>query len=289
MRSNKQWNKFSTTLILVLLVHAVILLPQWDSSNSGSVQEDQAQPRVIKIRNLGIEKAHRPGTFFSYSDSPNSNKIKDRPYMDRVKEGLDQIEMRNPGEGGQANKKLDLSQLDIRPKLGKGELKRITAMKALKLQGETLRNFVKGPRNQYMKSQNKIQTLKNSQVAVLLDVPEGVELDELNELEEKFYSFQKRMALTYVNSFFDKLSDFEFKNPQLQFPMTKAPTTLTARVTFDHNGNIQQIKMVKWTQIDKLQDFFVNVLDGIESLPNPPSELVKNKKSFNVYYTLNLN
>jgi hypothetical protein len=284
-QSKLPWERY---LLLTLLLHFTFLT--WKVSQPIDAKQAVNSPHSnpLKLRVLGLKDGKPGQAFFSYSESELARKVEKTPYMNRVKSGIDQMEMRVEGKDGQNSKPLDLSQIDFNPKLNDGDLKRMSAVKAIQLRGEEIRNFVKGNQNRYMRSQNITPTLKNSQVAIMLDVPEGIEFDELNELEEMFYSFQKRLALTYVNSFYDNLSDFQMKNPHKHFPMTNEKLTLTARVTFDHYGNIQQIKAVKWSEQKDLQDFFIKVIDKIESVPNPPKDLVKTG-TFNVYYTLNLN
>jgi hypothetical protein len=279
------WERY---LLIALIIHATLLSWKVSEDISQKPEELSQLNNPLKLRVLGIKDGKPGQAFFSYSDSEQARKVEKTPYMDRVKSGIDQMEMRVEGKNGQNAKQLDLSQIDFNPKLSQGDLKRVSAVKSIQLRGEEIRNFLKGNQNHYMRSQNVTPTIKNSQVAIMLDVPEGIEFDELNELEEMFYSFQKRLALSYVNSFYDNLSDFQLKNPHKNFPMTNEKLTLTARVTFDHFGNIQQIKAVKWSEQKDLQDFFLKVIDRIESVPNPPKDLVKSG-TFNVYYTLNLN
>jgi len=279
------WERY---LLITLLIHTYFLYWKVGGNISNRPEQQQAQNNPLKLRVLGIKDGKPNQAFFSYSDSEHTRKLDKTPYIDRVKSGIDQMEMRVEGKDGQSSKPLDLSQIDFNPKLSRGELKRMSAVKAIQLRGEEIRSFLKGNQNRYMRSQNVTPTIKNSQVAIMLDVPEGIEFDQLNELEEMFYSFQKRLALSYVNSFYDNLSDFQLKNPHKNFPMTNEKLTLTARVTFDHYGNIQQIKAVKWSDQKDLQDFFIKVIDQIESVPNPPKDLVQ-AGTFSVYYTLNLN
>jgi hypothetical protein len=49
--------------------------------------------------------------------------------------------------------------------------------------------------------------------------------------------------------------------------------------------NVVKIKMIKWSQTQKLQDFFLEVIKDMNSLPNPPKVIVKNGE-FHVYYSL---
>jgi ubiquitin-protein ligase len=124
---------------------------------------------------------------------------------------------------------------------------------------------------------------KTRDVDIQMVVPEGVKLDELNKLELMLYSFQKRSALKYINTLFKEINDFERKNPHLKFPFTKGDQKLYGKVVYDKNGNVVQIKMLKWSDVQKLQNLFLNVLKGMNSLPNPPEPLVKNDK-FEIIY-----
>ncbi len=127
-----------------------------------------------------------------------------------------------------------------------------------------------------------------SNVLVELEVPKGVPEDELNKYELVFYSFRKRTAINYVNSFYNELTDFSSSNPHLRFPMTQEQESMTGRITYDREGNVVRIRMLKWTNKEKLQDFFLHVLKNMNNLPNPPEVIIKDGQ-FHVYYSLTVN
>lgn len=127
---------------------------------------------------------------------------------------------------------------------------------------------------------------QNSDITVDVDLPEGVELDDLNEEELKFYSFHQRTLLQYYGTFVQKLRDFEVEKPHLHFPMTKKRQVLRGRITFDREGNIQRIKMLNWSEQEELQDFFISMLKRLEKVPNPPEMLIKNRNQFSITYGL---
>lgn len=135
------------------------------------------------------------------------------------------------------------------------------------------------------------QLAKLDQTDVLFDlvIPKGVPEDELNKHELVFYSFRKRTALAYVNSFQKQLNIFENKNPHLNFPLTSDPETIAGKITYDKNGDILKIETLEFTQITKLQDFFMNVLQDMSSLPNPPKEIINDSKEFVVNFVLEVN
>ena len=132
-------------------------------------------------------------------------------------------------------------------------------------------------------------SLSNSDVMVNLEVPEGVDPDELNKYELMFYGFQRRTAMNYVNSFYKRLDKFQAENPHIQFPMTETKQTMTGRLTYDREGNIKQIKMVRWSNVERLQDFFEQVLKDMDTLHNPPQALWDKTGEFSIFFSLVIN
>ncbi|MBY0517654.1 MAG: hypothetical protein K2P81_12130 [Bacteriovoracaceae bacterium] len=131
-------------------------------------------------------------------------------------------------------------------------------------------------------------TLSKSLMNMQVEVPEGVAMDELNEFELMFYGFQKRMMEKYVNSIMLNVRDYE-KKYSLQMLMPEGKHVMTGRVTFDSDGNIKQIKMLRWTQADKLQAMFEDILKSMLTLPNPPKILRNRDGEFVVFYTFTVN
>lgn len=131
--------------------------------------------------------------------------------------------------------------------------------------------------------------LSSKRVALNFEVPNGKNADELNDSQLKLYGFLRRGAIKYVNSISSEIKDFELKNPHLQFPLVETKQTLTGRLVYDNQGNLKQIKMVRWSNNDKLQGFFENVLKRLENLQNPPKELWAESGEFTVFVTLQIN
>jgi hypothetical protein len=158
---------------------------------------------------------------------------------------------------------------------------------ALSLNNESVKSFMQNTPNAGS-SGEYARAFGKSNVLVELEVPQGVPEDELNKYELVFYSFRKRTAINYVNSFYNELTDFSTSNPHLRFPMTEEQESMTGRITYDRSGNVVRIRMLKWTNKDKLQDFFLHVLKNMNNLPNPP-EVIINDVDFHVYYSLSVN
>lgn len=178
----------------------------------------------------------------------------------------------------------DLAQTHARP--GHRNLVRKSPLKTMFANKEHIKNFLKNSPSQTT-AQRLINELGENDINIKFDIPEGVKLDELNKAELQFYSFQRRTAMNYVNTFYSELNNFNKQNPHLSFPIVDTPEKMTGRVTYDINGNIVRIKMLKWTDEEKLQDFFLAVLKQLNKLPNPPKAIVHNGE-FSVFYTLNI-
>ncbi len=131
-------------------------------------------------------------------------------------------------------------------------------------------------------------TLSKSLMNMQVEVPEGVKMDELNEFELQFYGFQKRMMEKYVNAIMLNVRDYE-KRYSMPVLMPDGKHVMTGRVTFDAEGNIKQIKMLRWTQADKLQAMFEEILKSMMTLPNPPKMLRNSQGEFVVFYTFTVN
>ena len=127
-------------------------------------------------------------------------------------------------------------------------------------------------------------TLTKSLMNLQVETPEGVSMDELNKFELMFYGFQKRMMEKYFASIVLNVRNYE-KRYSLQTLIPAGQHTMTGRVTFDSDGNIKQIQMVRWTQADKLQAMFEDILKSMQTLPNPPKMLRNKDGEFVVFYT----
>lgn len=199
----------------------------------------------------------------------------------------------------QMKPKAKLKDLAIRPQVTRPEFntpKKLVTQKApvkkkinaVKMNRDDIKNFLKTPSPGYLTPSQALKALADTDVDIKLEVPKGIPEDELNKHELVFYSFQKRTALAYVNAFYKELNTFERQNPHLRFPLTAKKKKLAGRIVYDKDGNIIRIKTLQWTQIRKLDSFFEEVLKNMNSLPNPPKEILENDQ-FAVNFVLTLN
>jgi hypothetical protein len=162
-----------------------------------------------------------------------------------------------------------------------------SAIKSLSLNNNSIRSFLKGTPN-FQSASQYLESFESTDSTVKLEVPKGIKESELNKHELVFYSFQKRTAQVYINTFYNKLNEFKVKNPHLRFPISTKKEKMTGRVIYDKDGNIVKINMIKWTDTKKLQDFFMDVLQDMTALPNPPKAVLKDGE-FTVFFSLIVN
>lgn len=259
-----------------LIIHALVVLYSNPKLKELNLQtfKDQTKPlKIHSIRQVGEEKARDIKT--SYIEQ-KKQKIGKKL---QAKQLAPQFSNNSPAkkQKTQKEKQTPLNKLALRPK----------AIEALKLNKKSIANFLQATPNA-TSSQQYLEALGDTDSIVRLEVPKGVKESELNKHELVFYSFQKRTAITYINSFYKKLNEFKMKNPHLHFPMTEKKENMVGRVIYDKDGNIVKINMMKWTKVNKLQDFFMDVLQEMTALPNPPKAILKDGQ-FTVFFALTVN
>jgi len=135
----------------------------------------------------------------------------------------------------------------------------------------------------------RAEILKSTGFNLHFEPPEGVPEDELNSVEKIFYSFQKRTFIGYVNSFMSSYQDTLNHYPQIQNALRSERHLLTGKVTFDKEGNIMRIRILRSSQNDEIHRLFETTLRNIRSLPNPPKAIIENRDQFDIYYQLKIN
>jgi hypothetical protein len=162
------------------------------------------------------------------------------------------------------------------------------AMNTISLKSNELKNYSRSfPSGGLAISDMMTGAQKVSDAVVSIEVPEGIHPDELNEYELKFYGFQKRTAINYINSILKNLDKFQRTHPHYRLPST-GRITMTARVSYDQEGNVKQIKMVRWTHVNEMQNLFEDIVKSIDQLHNPPKALWERDGEFAMFYTLEI-
>ncbi len=279
---------FTTILLLVLALHTLLLISykynQEPPSKMAELETNKKNPLIIKnIRTAGAKnsKSHN-SVYFAESKNKPQNLLNQ---VQKAKStSLKNLSFKDLNALSKFSQNKSPS---LRP--GSIPLNKPKAISGIGLKGNQMRQFVEGSRGGAPAQDSASPGLANSNVAVNLEVPEGVSVNELNKFELMFYGFQRRTAINYINSFYKNLDKFHRSNPHLSFPMTESKQVMTGRLTYDEKGNIKQIKMIRWSNVDKLQDFFLDVLKDMDTLHNPPQALWKSTGEFSIYFSLIVN
>ena len=138
-------------------------------------------------------------------------------------------------------------------------------------------------------SPHEAQSLSQADFNVDFVPPEGVSQDELNSIEKIFYGFQKRTFEIYVNSFLAAYQSIVRSLPHIRSLVAHDRHLLTARVIFDRQGNIINIKIMRSSQNDDIHNLFEQTLRNMRKLPNPPKDLIEENDTLTIYYQLKIN
>tara|TARA_Y100000768_G_C23990989_1_gene692945 strand:- start:8753 stop:9592 length:840 start_codon:yes stop_codon:yes gene_type:complete len=133
------------------------------------------------------------------------------------------------------------------------------------------------------------QQLQNTFSSIQVD-RESADTDELNKDELVFYSFFNRVGEAYLHAFVEEINAYQKRYPSKKYslPFPEEPTEVMAEITYDENGDILRIKTLRWSDVGYFQDFFMNVMQALDALPNPPDELIKPDGTFSIKYSLKI-
>lgn len=255
----------TVSIILSLFIHAIIFIGSQFDLDFLELKNVQTERSVLKIRRVGEAQAARKDLLFMPQKQP-------KPQQD-----LSFKQMAVPFDS------VSTSQSAV----NKNQPKKMKLIRDFKLSEKEIKRIYQD-NNQSQIPFNAQRAFEKTDIAIKLEVPKGIPEDELNKHELVFYSFQKRTVMAYINSFFKELNDFELKNPHLAFPMTRNKEKVAGRITYDKNGDILKIDTLKWSEVPKLQGFFMQVLQNMSSLPNPPKEIIRDD-TFAINFVLTLN
>ncbi len=154
----------------------------------------------------------------------------------------------------------------------------------------TLKSFVSNDLKDATKSAlSQVGYLKNSQFSFAFDPPPGVSLSELNKLEQIFYGFNLRLNDQWASAFFKSGMDYMKTNPNVQFKRDQIlGEKMRGVVRFDKEGNIQRIKIIKWSSNDHLQNIFQTGLENLKAIPNPPRAFVEKQDYFDIVFGIEI-
>jgi hypothetical protein len=268
---------FPVVFTAVLLIHIVLMfsngLNGLHFSNLLSKSEPPTQLKIRRVRTAKVEHSRLKTSEAILDASAAKPKspvsLKDLSFA----AGKPELQKMPPSRPG--------TRPEVNPKSPK-------AMNAISLKSKEFKDFSKSfPSGGLAISDMLTGAQKINDAVVSIEVPEGIEPDELNEYELMFYGFQKRTAINYVNSILRNLDKFQKTHPHFKIP-ANGRITMTARMTYDSEGNVQQIKMIRWTHVSELQNLFEDIVKDIDQLHNPPKALWEKNGEFSMFYTLEI-
>lgn len=292
---------FPLIFSVVLLMHLLLLLisgvnPFQKLVSSPSSENERTPLKIKNIRTVGARNSQvKDSAYVSKNILKSSEIFKDQfaPVKSKSKTNVSltppkSISLSDLTENKpvKATIKPEVQRPGTRPLVAQEKSK---ALNAIALKGSQMRNFLQGSNAAELSGDPRAAGLNNSDILVNLEVPEGVHPDELNKYELMFYGFQRRTAINYINAFYKNLDKFQRENPHLHFPLTESKQVMTGRLTYDQNGNVKQIKMIRWTNVERLQDFFVDVLKDMDTLHNPPQALWEKDGEFSIFFSFQVN
>ena len=137
-------------------------------------------------------------------------------------------------------------------------------------------------------SRGELGKIGQSGLGIQFEIPEGVDLDELNQSEALLYSFRARIEDLYLSSIFRTYQNYLLKNPHIveRLQGLQGKIVLTGKVNYNSQGNKIELSWPQLSSNEDLNTFFAEVIKGLESLPNPPKFLFKKSPYFALNYTL---
>jgi hypothetical protein len=127
--------------------------------------------------------------------------------------------------------------------------------------------------------------LNNTDLQLRLDPPEGVSVDELNQLESIFFGFNQRAMAKFIQTIFNEYLKMDRKSPFFMRQLKIKNESMLGKVTFDQNGDIIKINFLRSSDLEPVQVLFENTLQSMQKLQNPPKDLIKNGE-FSIFYQL---
>lgn len=259
---------------IAFAIHLFLLFFQYPTADHIKL-ESKTRRSPLKIHTLGTKESKSANSVFLKPDAPSL------PSPQKTKTGPKHLDLSDLSFATPPKKPALVANPD-RP----GQMpKQTPALKGLRYGQEDFKKMA----TEDTIGRGGADILNSRQVALNFEIPEGKKTDELNESELRLYGFMRRGALKYMASISSEIKEFEMKNPHLHFPLTDTKQIMTGRLTYDGQGNIKQIKMVRWTNVEKLQGFFENVVKRLDTLQNPPKELWIEDGEFTIFVTLQIN
>ncbi len=284
----KKYNRlFYPILIAVFLSHGLYLNSVVKLSPYNmyfNEKEEKIKIKIVSLKNLGLETEKHESLLATKSLDRQSNKIRKKAYS---KNAIQTSNVSATVLGGREYvevKRLKDITLD---NIGLDQTK---ALKKITLKGHDILEFGSNQKSHF-DMQNEFAGLDMQKVDIHVPPPRGISDTEFKDVEDMFYSFQRRIATKYINTFILESRKFEDRNPQfirsLKHGNKREEIVLHATITYDKNGDIEKISLKKNTKVQILQSFWEDILAKLDKFPNPPQAYQENG-TFDVSFQLTI-
>ncbi len=281
IKRSLKYSFFLSLLVHLAMMGAKIPLP---ALMSIGIQQNETPPKIIRLRlrRLGAEDAKERNNVYARKSQDDTNVIKD---LKAFSNELVKTNMDTPNQ-------TQVDKIQIVPAQSK---KNKSVVVKVFNEDNIIHHAVQTKDGYNVETIGKFETqtqtpiLSNSTVNLNLDVPKGVNFEQLNEFEKQLYSFNLRVQKTFQTALFRQFAKFIDQNPHFPQILLNRSERLTGKLTYDKNGNLLRIKTIKGSYYEKLQEAFLNSLQDVSILPNIPEIVLNDKDQMNLNVTININ
>lgn len=129
--------------------------------------------------------------------------------------------------------------------------------------------------------------ISSSMFGFAIVVPKGVPEDQLNHLEEVFFSFRKRIVEQYINKILVHIEPTSQKSKS-SFPWTNKAQKLQYKLVFDESGELIRIEKLQQSDSKILNYYYDEVMYDMNTIPNPPKAIINDQHQFELIFGLNI-
>jgi hypothetical protein len=261
------------TLRQIFDLNLLYLLQTQKKTEISPIEWETISPEKLKkYKTLGVKNGNK-----DFSVPTNSEKaVKDMKNSDLSKQIVKRKKKNKPSKNKKEEQDFvsDIKKFENSP----NSFVSIRSGKSTGLHKEAIKKFASQRDDAY--------ALKVTEFNLQYEPPEGVSMDELNSVEKMFYSFNKRAYESLISSFVRSFNRMKLRRPSIRQELLNENHNLTGRITFDREGNILAIKIIRVSSNDIVQTLFQNILEGVGKIHNPPKDLLKQSGQFNMYFSL---
>ena len=292
--------RWAGSFFLAVALHFAVfsLIPLFFSKNNRpqAYVVQWGNPQRQKIRTVGDKKGESLSVLRPPIILPKKAPIRPRRSSKKQKAlsapklSLEQLKSLKAGNGqdrqGLGKVSFPMGKSDVHQNVPLERSSRFEYRPSKRLQHQIYQDLKQARRNE----KKNLGVLKHSHLEISFAAPKGVDISELNELEQIFYGFNLRVYEVYVSSLITTNINYINQNPHaFRRKNPWSSEILKAKVRFDQLGNMERINVLNWSHNDHIQNIFLRSLKNIKSIPNPPRAFVQNKKHFNLYFNLIVN